>query len=340
MKLQLTDREITVFGEDDYRQAIEKEIDPFLKEHAIVDYVTTWDGAKLRYSYVIHPEEKGRVVISHGFCEFLDKFREVIYLFYEMGYSVFFVEHRGHGYSTREIDDLDKVVIKDYDVYVEDFKSFIDQIVCKVPLTDAQGNEVADTADTKQLILYAHSMGGEIGALFLEKYPQYFKKAILSSPLMQMNFGSFPDAAVSLLMGVSHLLRWGNNYVPGEHGFEEINEYETSSAKSKARYDEMFESRMTDKNYRTFGGTYCWVWATLRGIKRLQKDAAKVKIPVLLFQAGQDSMVRPAGQNRFAKEAADVKLIRYEDSKHEVYNATEDIRFASYQAMDQFLNEN
>lgn len=35
-------------------------------------------------------------------------------------------------------------------------------------------------------MLFAHSMGGCVGALYLEKYPETFKKAVLSSPMMRM----------------------------------------------------------------------------------------------------------------------------------------------------------
>jgi len=39
----------------------------------------------------------------HGFCEFFGKFHETAYTFYEQGYSVFFVELRGHGYSENHL---------------------------------------------------------------------------------------------------------------------------------------------------------------------------------------------------------------------------------------------
>ena len=41
----------------------------------------------------------------------------------------------------------------------------------------------------QKLFLFAHSMGGAIGADFLEEYPEYFNSAILSAPMFQVNTG-------------------------------------------------------------------------------------------------------------------------------------------------------
>ena len=40
----------------------------------------------------------------------------------------------------------------------------------------------------KKMVLYAHSMGGAIGALVLEQYPELFDCAVLTSPMLKMKF--------------------------------------------------------------------------------------------------------------------------------------------------------
>ena len=60
------------------------------------------------------------VVICHGFCEFAEKYDEVVEAFLKKGYAVYLPEHRGHGYSQRECSDWDKVYIRSYDDYVQD----------------------------------------------------------------------------------------------------------------------------------------------------------------------------------------------------------------------------
>ena len=66
-------------------------------------------------------------------------------------------------------------------------------------------------------------------------------------------------------------------------------------------------------------GTYRWGRAAWKATQELLKDEAKVKIPVLICQAGNDVFVDNEGQDHFAKTAKRAKLIRYPEAKHEIY---------------------
>ena len=63
------------------------------------------------------------------------------------------MEHRGHGFSRRFLKDLHKVYVKSYQEYVKDLHVFVDGIVKK-------------RSKSGELYLFAHSMGGAIGACF------------------------------------------------------------------------------------------------------------------------------------------------------------------------------
>lgn len=315
-----------LFGEEDFQEKMDTVVADFLKKSVTDGFFAADDGAGIHYYYAVHPQEKASIVISHGFCEFFAKYHELAYYFYQMGYSVFFLEHRGHGYSQREVPEIDKVYIKSYDRYVEDLKCFVDQIVTK-------------KSQTKRYILFAHSMGGGIGALFLEKYPEIFQKAVLSSPLMQMNFQGIPDIAVKVLLFWSVLAHWNTRYVPKQHGYDGIYTYKTSSTLSEPRYAYAFYQRELTPEFRTYGGCYSWTRATIAATKKLQKNAEKVQVPVLLFQAGCDSMVMPKGQEIFVERSGNTRMVRYKDSKHEIFNATPEIRDAYYREIFTFLEE-
>lgn len=319
-------KESMIYGEEEFDSALENCIKPWIKECLKEGYLKNTQGMLLHYHYAQHPSEKAMVVFSHGFCEFISKYHELMYYFYQMGYSVCLMEHRGHGFSHREVKEFDKVHIKDYDEYVSDFHVFMQQVVCKVSIS-------------KQYVLFAHSMGGCIGTLFLEEYPEFFKKAILSSPLLQMNFKSVPEWAVSFLVFWSGLLKKDAMYAPGQKGFDNVYVYSTSSCLSESRYKYVFSERQREVHYTSYGGTYSWASASIKAIKRAQKNAHKIQIPILLFQAGQDGMVKPEGQNRFVKNTSQTELVRYENSKHEIFNATEDIRKDYYKRIFQFLEE-
>lgn len=157
-------------------------------------YYGTKDGKRLYYEKFINENEHAVVVISHGFCEFAEKFEEVIYYFLCKGYSVYIPEHRGHGKSDRDVDDLSKVYVKSFDEYVSDFAGFVNDIVKK------------ETEKDKKIILYAHSMGGAIGALVLEKYPHLFDCAILTSPMLKMRYNGMPELLVKFLKAYAALV--------------------------------------------------------------------------------------------------------------------------------------
>lgn len=313
-------KELQFFGEEDFKRRMEDEVRPWISGCLKEGFIHSGDGTRLHYYQAIHPQEKAAVVFCHGFCEFAGKYHEIMYYFYQMGYSIFFLEHRGHGFSQRYVEDWDRVYVKSYQEYVDDLKAFTDQIV----RTEMRG---------KKLFLFAHSMGGAIGALFLEQNPSYFQKAVLSSPMMQMNFGKIPEWEVKLLVFWSRIARWNTGYVPGQHGFDGVYSFDTSSCLSRARYDYVFWMRKKIPEYTTYGGTYAWTRASIQATKDIANNAEKVKIPVLLFQAGRDSMVRPEGQQYFADHAKHVRMVKYEDSKHEIFNATEEIRKAYYREM-------
>ena len=109
-------------------------------------YFIGQNNINIYYEKYCVDNEKGRIVISHGFCECLDKFKELIYYFIEMGYSVYAIEHRGHGRSgCLSKKNKTQVNIDKFQYYIEDLKTFLDKIV------------VEDGVD---LYLYAHSILG------------------------------------------------------------------------------------------------------------------------------------------------------------------------------------
>jgi len=315
-----------LLGEKDYLEKLQHTVRPVLEDNRKAGYFSSYDGEKIFFEYYEHPQEKASVVISHGFCEFTKKFEEVIYYFYQQGYSVYISDHRGHGYSVREIEDKSKVFIRSYEDYVQDFYQFITKVVFK------------DKVD-KKLILYAHSMGGAIAALFLEQYPDVFLGAILSSPMLEIECGKTPTIIVQLVMQYKKLIGAEKEFVSGHGPFDGVPHFESSSCLSAARYNNIFSERLQDENYQTWGGTCAWTLASIKAVRRLQRYADRVKLPILLFQAGMDTTVRPSGQKRFANRSANTHLVEMSDSKHEIYNATTEIRDAYYKQIFAFFDK-
>ena len=305
---------------------MEKIVVPKLSKVKEMGFYNTKDSKRLYYEKFINPDEKAVVVISHGFCEFAEKFEEVIYYFFCKGYSVYIPEYRGHGKSDREVDDLSKVYVEDFNEYVSDFAGFVSEIVKK------------ERGDNKY-ILYAHSMGGAIGALVLEQYPHLFDCAILTSPMLKMKYDGMPEIAAWFLRIYAALFPVGKKYVPGQRAFDGQREADYGCCTSGARYEYIFRKREKNERYRMNGATYGWSVGAMNGVRKLQREAKRVDIPVLLLQADNDMVVDNKGQNKFAKANKNVILIKIPNSRHEIYGSDYNTIKWYYEVIWKFLDK-
>ena len=144
---------------------------------------------------------RGAIVISHGFTEFAEKYDELVWYFLLAGYSVCVLEHRGHGKSSRDVENPCMVWIDDWRRYVADLAGFAETI----------GQQYAAGMP---LNLFCHSMGGGIGALVLEQYPTLFDKAVLSAPMIAPATG-MPLGVARVLVGALCGLGFGKKRVFG-----------------------------------------------------------------------------------------------------------------------------
>lgn len=115
-------------------------------------------------------------------------------------------------------------------------------------------------------------------------------------------------------------MRWYTN--SPEYDKEKIN------TTSLNRYKYVHDIVTNNEEFQRGGPSYSWLNESFKVTKQIvkQENASKVKIPVLLFQAGQDSMVNPGGQNEFAKGAKDCKIEKIDNSRHEIYMEKDEIQ--------------
>lgn len=314
------------FAEDDFAEKMNQIVCPFRETHYSEGDFVSFDHTRIHYTCIKNDSEKAAIVISHGFCEFIHKYDEMIYYFYQLGYSIYFINHRGHGFSERKVDELDKVYVESFEEYVEDFKLFMEQVV------KVQSPQVPH-------ILFAHSMGGAIGSLYIEKYPMDFVAAVLSSPMMEMNYGKIPFWAAKFIAALAVIAKKGKEYAPKQHAFDDKYTFATSSTLSEPRYAYVFSMREKTPEYHTYGGTYSWTYAGIKATELIMKKAKTVTLPILLFQAGRDTLVLPKAQERFVQLTKNTCLVRYEQSKHEIFNALPNVRKEYYNKMFLFIEE-
>ena len=244
-------------------------------------------------------------------------------------YSVFVMEHRGHVRSIRLGIVSSQISVEKFDYYVEDFKRFIDEIV--IP-----------NSSNKNLFLFAHSMGGGIGTLFLEEYTNYFTAAVLSSPMHEINTGKAPKILANIVSRGLRILGKGKDYLPGQVPYAKKKASPTRATSCKERYEYLLEKIKKHDEYQSGGSSALWYIEGMKAARKLVKkeNSSKVRIPVLLLQAEYDSHVIPEAQKKFSQYAKNCKLVKVNGSKHESYYERDEIAFSVFDKILSFYSKN
>ena len=252
----------------------------------------------------------GAVVISHGFSEFAAKYAEMAWYFLLAGFSVCILEHRGHGYSQRDVRDDQVVYIDDWRRYVADFAKFTREV--------GRG--------------YAQG----IAAAMLERYPNIVDRAVLSSPMIEANMG-LPTWLAATVCGALADAGKGKRMAPGQHGFTTAINWKEVRGASVARVTWFKSLRDADTHYQTTAPANEWVRqaARLSPAVLRQDMCERIETPILMFQAGADHWVRNSAQMR--RDGGNLRFIRVPGSVHEIFAMPNDVMAPYLQHVLRFL---
>lgn len=94
------------------------------------------------------------------------------------------------------------------------------------------------------------------------------------------------------------------------------------------RYEYNHNIVVNNEELQRGGASYNWTKEASDATKEITKkeNASKVEIPILLFQAGKDTYVNSEGQNKFAEGSKNCKIIKVENSRHEIYLEKDEIQ--------------
>lgn len=259
---------------------------------------------------------KDVLVISHGFCEACEKYVDFINDLNKNNIAVYILDHRGHGNSGRLGKDKHQVYVDDFFDYVKDLKEFLDSVVMH-------------NLNDRNLYLFGHSMGGAISTYFLEEYPNYFKKAVLSCPMLEIDTGKYPVFLSKILTKFFCFIKKEKSYVFG-HGPFDVEKciIEDSGTSCEVSFNNYLEKMKQNENLQSCGASFGWLKQAFLATDKINKieNIKKIEIPILLFQAGKDTFVKPGKINAFSKHANNCQLIIKNEAKHEIYFEKEKIR--------------
>jgi lysophospholipase len=298
---------------------------------------------KIHYRTFEQADQNAAVVISSGRTECMFKYDETIYDLYQEGYSVYIHDHRGQGFSgstTGKEKDSEcghgPGHVENFDFYVDDLHHFVTHVV--------QPSQRELTGSDQDLLLLAHSMGGGIASLYIEKHKRVFKAAALCSPMHEPDLGLLPGVAVESIAALKRLKGNAKDYAgkggPYDKGpFDEMTAKDVALTHSRQRYERVRKMFEEHKEARVGGASYRWVDLAIDAAEDARDNASNIGIDVLLLQATEDIAVTPDGQNKFcdilnAKHPGCCTLVPIEGGYHELLIESDDFR---NKAMDEVL---
>lgn len=300
-----------ILEEDNYIEMMDKVVGPYLEERAQEFYWEREKGKPIHCLRYLAEEPKGVVLISHGFTESAEKYKEILYYFVKEQYHVYMPEHCGHGKSYRLVEDPSLVHVDTWQRYVDDLL-FAAEIARK-------------EYPNLPLYLYAHSMGGGIGAAAAGKAPDYFEKVILTSPMIRPLTGNVPWDISRRITAAACRGRRKTYYVNGKP-YDGTDNFEDSSSLSRVRYEYYQNKRKNQQELQTNAASFGWLNAAGNLNEYLHKEAAKqIRAKVILFQSELEHLVSKEEQFRFVEElkaaGTDAEIVLVKGAKHEIFNA-------------------
>ncbi|QTA81745.1 Serine aminopeptidase, S33-type [Desulfonema limicola] len=261
----------------------------------------------------------------------MEKHEETIKILNLKYFDVYSLDWRGQGLSSRMLPNPYKGFVKTYDDYTRDLYQFITTIV--------------KPKAREPLIILSHSMGGHIAVRYLHDFPGIISKAILISPMIDINTYPFPKRFARLLTFFAYKSGMGHLYAPGKGDYYPtskktfVNNVLTSDFK---RY--MDEKYAVDKNPALgLGGvTYGWLQASFESIDIIKTPGYvnNINIPVLLISAGSDRVVCINAQKALCKSMKYCIFISISNAYHEILKESSHIYDQFWHIFDKFISKN
>lgn len=239
--------------------------------------LTGQGGFRLAYARWNHAAPKGRVVIVHGYGEHGERYRHTAKWLHDLGWAVSSLDQRGFGRSEGPRGDATGIRS-----FAEDLALFLrqerraDADHAEAPPRVVDGVPMPPLPVMPQIVL-AHSFGGLVALLTLLWHQDTLDGLILSAPAVALRQGT---RALQIL---GHLLYWIAPHWRLNIGGD----------KSKVCSDPVLVQRY-------WADPLCHKWATpafgaalAEGRRELMPYGAELSRPILLLEAGEDTVVDP-----------------------------------------------
>lgn len=282
-------------------------------------------GVSLVYRVFTVPAEKGAIVLLPGKAEPARKYAEVIWDLTRQGYTVYVMDWRGQGASGRMTDNPQMEYVEFFRDYVDDLHTFVQTVV--------------RATSHPRVFLLAHSMGGAVATLYVDKYPADFDAAVLSSPMIELDMGAFPSSIGSSIAYGTCSRGDGKSYAIGQGNFDPNQTFANEDAThSQARFDAKMTMYTAHPEVRVGGVSYRWLCESITATAHIRTLHGPDSLPLLIFSAGEDVTVHAAAEADYCDRAPRCQRVNFPTARHEILQETDSIRNRAMAYAVRFFN--
>lgn len=245
-----------------------------------------YEDQKIFYQYFTGEITNAILLLVHGLGEHSGRYASWAHKFNQYNYGVCALDLPGHGKSEGKRGDIIK------------FSDFYNVL-------DIFAERVQKDFPEKPIILYGHSMGGNIVANYVLKRKPVLKALILSSPWLKLT--TQPNTFKYLLGRLMHKI------YPQYHDRTNLN------ASFISRIPEEVEKYKTDKLVHDRITPALFFPLYIKGIKMVDK-AAEFYLPTLVFHGSEDQLTSYSASQKFAEGNDKIHFKSYEGGYHELHN--------------------
>ena len=267
---------------------------------------------------LVIPDEgiKGLIQIAHGMNEHKERYLDFMGFLAQNGYACIINDHRGHGNSIKEKDDIGYFYDNNAEYVVEDLEQITEYITKKFK--------------DKKIILFGHSMGSMIVRKYMEKYDDKIDGLIVCGSPSENKLAKLGLFFIKLLEGIKGE-RYRSKFIRNLmfNGYDKENEIKNSWI----CYNEEIVKKYKED-------PLCQYEYTLNGMENIVKLMIDIYNPKLYqkknlnlpiyFIAGKDDPVIGSEEKwneaqNFLKNIGyqDIQNKLYENMRHEILNEKE-----------------
>ena len=272
------------------------------------------------------PETRGTILFLNGRADFTERYFETMADMQARGFHVAGFDWRGQGGSQRILKNQARGHIRSYREYDEDLRAIMEGVVTK----NCPGPYYA----------IAHSTGGHILLRSLTRQ-NWFTKAIVTAPLMELQYGNWPKPLAFILASIATALGFGWAFLPGFspkpfllQGFDD-----NLLTSDRKRWQRDLDTLDQHPALGVGGPTFNWLVATLLSVKDLhsRRRHKGTNCPVMMVLAGREFVVDNKAAHRYAANMPGVSIVTIAQSLHEIMLENDAVRKEFLAVVDSYF---